>query len=66
MRKIINYLTIAAIALGFAACNNEDVPNPETGKGNTYVGVTLRFAQGSTTRAGLPDDHNLITGGWKG
>jgi hypothetical protein len=65
MRKIINYLTIAAIALGFAACNNEDVPNPETGKGNTYVGVTLRFAQGSTTRA-LPGDHNPVIGGWKG
>ena len=32
MRKFISYLTIATIVLGFAACNNEDVPNPETGK----------------------------------
>jgi len=45
MRKIINYLTIAAIALGFAACNNEDVPQSRNGQRQHLRGVTLRFAQ---------------------
>jgi hypothetical protein len=65
MRKLISYLTIAAIALGFAACNNEDVPNPETGKGDTYVGLTIKFPVASTTRA-LPDDYNKQDGTWQG
>lgn len=65
MKKVTNFLIIAAIALGFMACNNEDAPNPETGKGKTYASVTLKFAQGATTRADLPDDYNK-TGTWKG
>ncbi len=63
MRKLFSYLTIAAVALGFAACNNEDVPEPQIG-GNTYVGVRLAFPGIQDTRA-LPDDYNK-NGVWQG
>lgn len=43
---------VAAIALGFAACNNED--GPEVSKGDTYASVTISTA-GSSTRA-INDD----------
>lgn len=56
-------MTIAAIVLGFAACNNEDVPEPQIG-GNTYVGVRIAFPGTQSTRA-LPDDYNP-NGTWKG
>ncbi|MGI6574259.1 MAG: hypothetical protein ACOX19_12900 [Fermentimonas sp.] len=41
------------------------MPNPETGKGDTYVGLTIKFPVASTTRA-LPDDYNKQDGTWQG
>ncbi|TYK39225.1 Mfa1 family fimbria major subunit [Bacteroides pyogenes] len=66
MRKPSKFLMAAVVALGFAACNNnEDVPNPSNKTGDTFASVTLKFAQGTTTRT-LPEDYNKKTDGWKG
>lgn len=56
MKKVTNFLLIAAIFLGFAACNKEEVPAPRAG-GKTYVGVNLAFPGTKSTRA-LPEDYN--------
>lgn len=46
MRKLANFLLVAAIALGFVACNNEDVPSIQE-EGNTHVGIVLNMNAGN-------------------
>lgn len=46
MKRLVNYLLVAAIALGFVACNNEDVPAIQE-EGNTHVGIVLNMNAGN-------------------
>lgn len=53
MKKVTSYLMVAAIALGFAACSNEDVPNT-TQKDGTFIQVSFSEAK-TGTRASQAD-----------
>ena len=44
MKKVTNYLLMAALLIGFAACNNEDVPEVDNNEGNTYASLTIGYA----------------------
>src|SRR5690606_5256918 len=44
MKKVTNYLLMAALLIGFAACNNEDVPEVDNNEGNTYSSLTIGYA----------------------
>ena len=66
--KISKLFLIASVALGLAACSNDDIPSLDGGKeGNTNVSVTLKMSQNSGLRAqkSLPEDYNKI-GEWAG
>lgn len=67
MRKLSKLFLMGAIALGLAACNNEDVPNPPQEEGNTHAAVTLRMPKNSFLKAGADNsnDYNHI-GTWAG
>ncbi len=50
MKKVTSFLIVAAIALGFAACNKED--SPEVSGGSTYAGLIISTdGSGTKTRA---------------
>jgi hypothetical protein len=57
MKKFLSLSLAAAMALGFAACSSEDVPQPKNedqqkvGNG-AYIEMTLTFPSATTSRAG--------------
>jgi hypothetical protein len=63
MKKFSKLLLMGAIALGLAACNNEDVPT--TQEGNTHVSVTVSMSLSGTSTRALPIDYNYL-GEWAG
>lgn len=61
--KLYKILFIAAIAIGFMACNADDQPEVLQQDGDTYASITVKFP-GTVTRA-LPGDYNT-NGTWTG
>lgn len=55
MKRLVNFLLVAAIALGFVACNNEDVPSIQE-EGNTHVGIVLNMNAGNVRS----QDYNYV------
>lgn len=52
MKKVTNYLLMAALLISFAACNNEDVPEVEQNQeGDSFAGLTISTRSASGTRA---------------
>lgn len=52
MKKVTNYLLMAALLIGFAACNNEDVPEVEQNQeGDSFAGLTISTRSASGTRS---------------
>jgi len=44
MKKITGFLMMAVFLIGFAACNNEDVPKVDNNEGNTYASMEIGYA----------------------
>ena len=68
--KIINKLfLIGAVAIGLVACSNDEIDanQPDNGKANTHVSVTLKLGKGLSSRAveNNDEDYNYI-GKWAG
>lgn len=57
------FLGTLFLTIGLASCSKDNEPSKQT-QGDTYVGVSLKFASGSSTRS-LPEDYNS-KGEWKG
>lgn len=56
MKKVTNYLLMAALLIGFAACNNEDVPEVEQNQeGDSFAGLTISTRSASGTRAQIDE-----------
>lgn len=52
MKKVTGFLMMAALLIGFAACNNEDVPEVEQNQeGDSFAGLTISTRSASGTRA---------------
>lgn len=70
MNKVTKFLMAAVIFFGFAACNNNDVPdNPQTGEAQAYMAVTLNMPVGGGLRSDGQNqdepDYNYV-GKWAG
>lgn len=68
--KIINKIfLIGAVAIGLVACSNDEIDanQPDNGKANTHVSVTLKLGKGLSSRAveNNDEDYNYI-GKWAG
>lgn len=63
--KLYKILFIAAIAIGFMACNADDQPEVLQHETDTYASITVKFPGTVGTRAGLPGDYNE-NGTWTG